>query len=179
MKKKPDRNETRERLNSLVEGSSRGGYTLSAATAEPLKRRLRGLWEVREHTLGGDNYLSRFVARSLKGVRMANAEYRAEYEFRESICLKRVEILGSIPAGTEDAEYRYRLRVASTWDLDGPGLLAIRAELGYQCTELGGTTAIVKDLDDPPAPVSVSFRFDGDTLVLEEGDDIKRLERVR
>lgn len=179
MKKKPDQNVTRKRLDSLVGGASSGGYSLSAATADPLKRRLRGLWEVREHTLGGESYLSRFVSRSLKGVEPLQAEYRGEYEFREAICLKRVEIRALIPTESEAAEYRYRLRLASSWDLDGPGGIAIRPELGYQCTELGGTTAAVKDLDEPPDPVSVSFRFDGDALVLQEGDDYKRLERVR
>ena len=178
MKKNEDRIETMKHLDTLVGGSTRGGYTLSTAASDPLKRRLRGRWEVREHSLAGEPYLTRFVARSLKGAELANAEYRAEYEFRETICLKRVEILGAIPAGDESAEYRYRLRVASSWDLDGPSSLAIRPELGYQCTELGGETAAVKDLDEPPEPVSVSFRFDADTLVLEEGDDFKRLERM-
>ncbi len=57
--------------------------------------------------------------------------------------------------------------------------LAIRPELGYQCTELGGQTAAFKDLDEPPDPVVVAFRFDGDSLVLEEGEGVKVLERVR
>jgi hypothetical protein len=43
---------------------------------------------------------------------------------------------------------------------------------------LGGEPAAVKDLDEPPEPVIVAFRFEGDSLILEEGDDYKRLERV-
>lgn len=178
MKKKHDASEARKRLDSMIPGSGRGGYNLSSASAEPLKRRLRGRWAVAEHSIAGESYLSRFIARSLRGAELADAEYLAEYEFRDGICLKRVEIRGDLAAGEESAEYRYRLRVASTWELDGPGCLSIRAEQGYQCTELGGETAAVKDLDDPPEPVAVSFRFDGDSLLFEEGDDFKRLERL-
>ncbi len=179
MKKQTDRTETRDRLNSLIPGAGRGGYSLSSAAADPLKRKLRGRWAVVEHVLAGDSWLSKFLSRSLRGVELTGAEYRAEYEFRDGICLKRVEIQGTLPAGDQSAEYRYRLRVASSWDLDGPEFLAIRPELGYQCTELGGEPAAVKDLDDPPDPVSVSFRFDGEALLLEEGDDFKRLVRIR
>jgi hypothetical protein len=178
MKKKSKADEARSRIDALVEPGRRGGYFLSSAAADPLKRRLRGKWRVRDHFQAGEPYLERFAARALKGVRIDGASYLAEYEFREGICLKRVEINGAVAAGDSAAEYRYRLRVASSWDLDGAAALAIRPELGYQCTELGGETAAVKDLDDPVDPVSVSFRFEGDALVLEEGDDVKRLERV-
>lgn len=178
MKKHTDGERTLDRLETLLPREGRGGYNLSTATADPLKRRLRGRWAVSEHVLSGEEYLSRFIARTLRGVELSDAEYRAEYEFRDAVCLKRVEILGAIPAGEGSAEYRYRLRVASTWDFDGPENLAIRPELGYQCTELDGEPAAVKDLDDAPESVSVGFRFDGDDLVLEEGDDFKRLVRI-
>ena len=168
----------RLREDSALGASSRGGYSLSSATAVPLKRRLRGRWAVSEHRLGDEPYLARFALRALKGVELAEPEYRAEYEFREALCIKRVEIVGSVQGADASAEYRYRLRVASSWDLDGPEHLSIRPELGYQSTELDGETAAVKDLDEAPDPVSVSFRFDGDSLVLEEGEDFKRLERL-
>lgn len=176
MKKKNDMDAVVDRIRGEVSTSqkTRGGYSLSAAAAVPLKRKLRGRWAVVEHRVGEDPYLARFAARALRGAELEDAEYRAEYEFREALCIKRVEIVGT--AG--EAEYRYRLRVASTWDLDGPERLSIAPEMGYQCTELGGEPAAVKDLEEVPEPVSVAFRFDGDALVLEEGDDFKRLERL-
>lgn len=179
MKKKTDTTEARKRIDSLVSDGRRGGYTLSTATADPLRRKLRGRWRVLDHHLAGEPYLARFASRALKGSQLSEARYDAEYEFRDGICLKRVEISGSVVAGADATEYRYRLRLASTWDFDGPSSLAILPELGYQCTELGGATAAFKDLDEPPDPVSVAFRFEGDALVLEEGDDYKLLERVR
>jgi len=179
MKKRTDTTEARKRLDSLVADGRRGGYTLSTAAADPLRRKLRGRWRVADHRLDGEPYLGRFAARALKGTLLADAGYEAEYEFRDGVCLKRVEISGTVAAGDGPASYRYRLRLASTWDFDGPAALAIRPELGYQCTELGGRTAAFKDLDEPPDPVVVAFRFEGDSLVLEEGEDVKVLERVR
>ena len=156
----------------------RGSYHLSAATAEPLRRKLRGRWMVVEHTLGGESYLARFVARSLKGLELLRAEYRAEYDFKDALCLKRVEISGALGEGEEETSYRYRLSVALSWDLDGNGSLTIRPELGYQSTEIGGEAAAVKELDDAGEDVLVAFRFEGSSLLLEEGDDRKVLERM-
>ena len=181
MAKRSEKSDVYGRVTKKLSGNAQGpgaGYRVSSAASEPLKRRLRGRWMVCEHLVGGEGYLARFVSRALRGMEIEGEEYTAEYEFRESVCLKRVGIRATILSEDAGSEYYYRLRVASAWDLEGAGSLSIRPEMGYQCTELGGEPAAVKDLDEPPEPVIVAFRFEGDSLILEEGDDYKRLERV-
>jgi len=181
MAKRPEKSDVRGRITKRLGESTQGpgaGYSVSSAVSEPLKRKLRGRWMVREHLVGEEEYLARFVSRALRGMEIEGGEYAAEYEFREGICLKRVVIRATILSEETSSEYCYRLRVASVWDLEGTGFLSIRPELGYQCTELDGEPTAVKDLDEPPEPVIVAFRFEGDSLVLEEGDDYKRLERL-
>ncbi len=181
MAKRLEKSEIRERVTKKMGENVQGpgaGYSVSSAVSEPLKRKLRGRWMICEHRVGTEEYLTRFVSRALRGMELEGGEYTAEYEFREGICLKRVEIRATIAGEEAGSEYYYRLRVASAWDLEGAGFLSIRPELGYQCTELGGEPAAVKDLDEPPEPVIVAFRFEGDSLVLEEGEDYKRLERI-
>lgn len=169
--------EISERLKSKG-GAVRSSYHLSAATAEPLRRKLKGRWKVTQHDAGGESFLGRFISRSLKGLELHDSRYQAEYEFKDRICLKRVEISGTVGEGDDAASYRFRLRVALSWDLDSPGFLSIRPELGYQFTEIGGEAAVVKELDDAGEDVLVAFRLDGTDLVLEEGDDCKLLERI-
>lgn len=158
--------------------SSRAPYNLSSAAAAPILRKLRGTWRVVEHTVGGEPYLLRHSARVLRGATLEEASYLGEYEFREGLCLKLLEIRGILAGEGGGTEYLYRLRVASTWDLDGVDSLAITPELGYQYTSLGGAPAALKELDDPRDLVYVTFRFEGSALVIEEGEDCKRLERL-
>ncbi len=159
-------------------GESLVEYHLSSQVADPLRRRIRGNWSVVEHRLGDQAFLDRFAERALKGLPLLEPEYRAEYVFKDGICLKRVEITGTVDLEEGSSPYAYRMRVASSWDLDGPDRLRISVEQGYQYTSLGGLPAAVLDLDEPPAPSAVSFHFEGAVLVLEEGEDIKRLERL-
>lgn len=164
----------------IAAGGDAGGYHVSSATAEPLRRKLRGRWSVKEHTVGEEPFLARFGSRLARGFDLEMPEYRADYEFKDGLCLKRVEIVGVARNEEGEADYRYRMNLALSWDLEAPGRLAIRPELGYQCTEIGGEGAVVKDLDDArdaAGPVSVAFRFEGDSLVLEEGEDRKVLSR--
>jgi len=181
MAKRAEKSDVRERITKKLGENTQGpgaGYSVSSAVSDPLKRKLRGRWMVIEHLVGEEEYLARFVSRALRDMEIEGEEYTAEYEFREFICLKRVGIQATILGEAGSTEYFYRLRVASVWDLEGSGFLSIRPEMGYQCTELAGETAAVKDLDEPPEPVIVAFRFEGDSLILEEGDDYKRLERI-
>jgi len=187
-------------VEKTLHGTGGASYSLSSAAAVQIRRKLLGRWAVTEHRLGDDSYLERFVSRSLRDPALDQAEYRADYEFKEHSCLKHVEIRGSVlvqadqdPADQDQADqesadqdpadpgtevYRYVLAMASAWDLDAPGVLVIVPELGYQRTELGGSILGFKELEGNSAPVSVSFRFEGESLILEEGDDFKRLERM-
>jgi hypothetical protein len=51
--------------------------------------------------------------------------------------------------------------------------------LGYQYTTLGGEIAAFKELEENKGlPVFTNFHFQEDALILEEGEDYKRLERI-
>ena len=171
----------RDRLATEAGKKISGGsasYSLSSAAVSQIRRRLWGSWLVTEHTLGGEPYAEKFVGRILGDLAVEDPRYSAEYRFKEHLCLKVVEISG-MAAGDEGPQaYRYRLCMASTWDLDGPGLLRIRPELGYQCTELDGSLVAFKELEAQDAVVLTGFRFESEVRVLEEGEDMKRLERM-
>ncbi len=155
-----------------------GGYSLSSATAVPLKRSLRGVWGVVSHDVGGEPFIDRIATRSLKGIELQDIEYRAEYDFKESICVKRVDIdgLADLPEGS--ATYRFRQRLALSWDLEGPERLRVRPELAYQYTTLDEVPAPVKEMETTGDDLIIVFHLEGDELVLEEGDDCKRLRRL-
>ncbi len=155
-----------------------GGYCLSSATAVPLRRALEGPWAVVSHEVGGEPYVDRLAVRGFKGCGLRDLEYRAEYHFRGGVCVKRVDIdgLAELPEG--GVPYAYRQRMALSWDLEGPERLRVRPELGYQSSALGGETAALKELDGEAAELVIGFCLEGDELVLDEGDDRKRLRRL-
>ncbi len=159
-------------------GERRGSYSLSSAAAVQLKRKLIGVWTVVEHRIGDAAYVDLFVSRTLKDVNLENALYEAVYEFKDSLCIKRVSISGTVATEEGPESYVYRLSMASAWDLEGADQLGIRPELGYQATEFGGRIGAFKELDSQPSTVVTGFRFEGKILILEEGDDKKRLERI-
>jgi hypothetical protein len=155
-----------------------GSYSLSSATAAPLRRALRGAWGVVFHEVQGEPFVDRFAARGLKGIALGDLSYVAVYDFKESLCVKRVDIDGVAELEDGGASYRYRQRLALSWDLEGPERLRVRPELGYQHTSLDEVPAAVKELEEAGSDLVILFRFEGDELVLEEGDDVKRLRRL-
>jgi hypothetical protein len=154
-----------------------GGYSLSSATADPLRKAIKGCWEVCQHDLSGESFLERFIARTLKGVDLLDAQYQAEYEFKENLCIKRVEIAGNADLPDGAVPYLYRQRLALSWELEGTERLRVRPEIGYQTSSLDGVTAGVKDLDVAGDDMVIVFNVSGNEMVLEEGDDLKRLRR--
>lgn len=155
-----------------------GGYTLSSATAVPLRRALRGSWGVVSHEVDGEPFVDRVAARGLKGAELSGIAYSARYDFKESICLKRVEIDGRAEFPEGGVAYGFRQRLALSWDLEGPERLRVRPEMGYQYTSLDESPAAVKEMEAAGDDLVILFRFEGDELVLEEGADVKRLRRL-
>lgn len=155
-----------------------GGYSLSSATAVPLRRALRGSWGVVAHEVGGEPFVDRIATRSLKDSELADVSYGAQYEFKDSICLKRVRIDGRAELPDGSASYSFRQRQVLSWDLEGPERLRVRPEMGYQYTSLDGAPAAVKEMEAAGDDLVILFRIEGDELVLEEGDDVKRLRRL-
>jgi hypothetical protein len=186
-KKKP--NEDRDRLAASLAASlpdSGGGYQVSSAFSAPERRRFLGTWAIAEHTVEGRPYVEAFAAHALRGAAQGDGErgapalldpvYAAVYDFRDSICVKKVQVSGiaELPGGR--AEYSYRMSVAISWEL-GRGFLIVRPELGYQSTSLDGKPAAVKELARSGESARINYRFEGEQLVLEEGSDFKRLTR--
>jgi hypothetical protein len=153
-----------------------GGYQMTAAFSDPERRRFLGAWAIAEHRVEGQPYLDNFVATTLRGASLLEGVYASTYEFRESICVKRVMIGGLLELPEGRVEYSYRMSVAISWEL-GPGFLLVRPELGYQTSSLAGKPAAVKELSSPSADLRINYRFEGKQLLLEEGGDFKRLSR--
>ncbi|GAB1483916.1 hypothetical protein MASR2M78_27330 [Treponema sp.] len=153
-------------------------YSMTAATAEGLHKKLKGRWTLIDHLVDEEPFIERFAARALKNATLEDAVYSSEYEFKAGLCLKHIKISGIVRNEDGLLDYQYSLRLALSWDFDAPGLIRFLPELGYQCTELGGEPVAVKELDSQEEPTLTAFRFEGSMLVLEEGSDIKRLERL-
>ncbi len=157
---------------------SGGGYEVSSMFSAPERRRILGTWKVTEHRVDGKPFVESFAASALRGVVLADPVYRAVYDFRESLCVKVVEVNGVVDLAEGRTEYAYRMSMAISWEL-GRGFLNVRPELGYQTTTLGGKPAAVKEFGSTGDGIKISYRFEGGDLILEEGQDSKRLARVK
>jgi hypothetical protein len=156
---------------------SGGGYEVSSAFAAAERRRFLGAWAISEHTVDGRPYVEAFAASALRGLPLLEPSYASIYDFRDSLCVKKVLISGFIELPEGRAEYAYRMSVAISWVI-GRGFLLVRPELGYQTTTLDGKPAAVKELGAAGEEARIGYRFEGKILVLEEGLDMKHLERV-
>ena len=173
------RNKERDRLASSLASSlptTGGGYQISSAFSAPLRRRFLGEWVIGEHTVDGRPFIESFALGALRGAALLEPAYASVYDFREALCVKRVRIGGIVELPEGRVEYLYRLSVAISWEL-GRGFLTVRPELGYQSTSLDGQPAAVKELPTAGESARIAYRFEGETLVLEEGADLKRLTR--
>lgn len=157
---------------------SGGGYMVSAAFLAPEQRRLVGLWSVSDHLVEGRPYLEHFAENALRGAVLVEPVYTAFYEFKPSICVKRVEISGLVEVESGRSDYSFRMSVAISWDL-GRGFILVKPELGYQTSSLGGVPAAVRELAASGDESRIAYRFEDGVLVLEEGSDLKRLHKVK
>ena len=168
-------NEERDRLAASLPDSG-GGYQVSSAFTAPERRRLLGPWSMEEHRVEGLPYIDTFARTAIRGAQLLECVYASIYDFRESLCVKIVRISGLVDLPEGRAEYLYRLSVAISWEL-GRGFLIVRPELGYQSTSLDGKAAAVKEFSSSGERTRIDYRFEGSSLILEEGADFKRLTR--
>jgi hypothetical protein len=180
MAKKKDRgSESLGKLANSIAASlpdSGGEYQLSTAFSAPERRRFLGPWAIALHTVGGRPYVEAFAERALRDAALIDPTYRATYDFRESLCVKKLRISGLVDLPEGRTEYDYRMSMAISWEL-GRGFLLVRPELGYQSTSLGGAPAAVKEFDSSGDSIKILYRFEDASLILEEGSDFKRLDR--
>lgn len=169
----------RERLAASLAASlpdSGGEYLPSSALSSLERRKLLGLWEVFEHSVGGLAYLESFAAIALRGALLHEPAYAALYDFRDALCVKKVQISGYLDLPEGRSAYAYRMSMAISWEL-GRGCLFVRPELGYQSTSLGGSPAAVREFGSSGERLRIDYHFEGELLVLEEGEDRKLLKR--
>jgi hypothetical protein len=126
----------------------------------------------------GEDWLAGFARTAVKGQALRGAAAESRYRFHERICVKRTKVEGlvDLPEGT--LSYSFSLGLALGWELAPGGRIRARAELGYVTTSLGGEPAATRELKDQGEDLSISYRFEGGDLVLEEGGDLKRLRRL-
>lgn len=172
----------RDRLTAQTERrftQASGSYSISSAARVKILKKFLGPWAVREHLEGGESYGERFVARIVKDAPVEGLTYLSDYDFQDTLCVKHVEIAGTLGSEEGPLEYRYKMVVALVWDIAGPEQLVLRPRLGYQYTTLGGDVVAFKELEESKGQsVFTTFKFQEDSLILEEGDDYKRLERM-
>jgi hypothetical protein len=180
MKNKTGKKEERispELAKALGEGD--GEYTLSSAFANPSLRRFYGEWEVVEHRVNGQSFLYHFRERTAKDLRAEDAAYFARYIFKESLCAKHVLVQGTLDLPDGEADYSYRMAVALSWGLLPGGVLRVRPELGYHSSFLDGAPVAAGELSTASgAEILLKYRFEDEDLILEEGEDYKRLRKL-
>ena len=161
-----------------VLGSGGGEYEPSFAFAEHELRRLLGGWTVTQHEIGGQSYLDLFRARQAPTLMPDSATYTAVYIFKRQLCLKRVRIEGFLERDGTGLDFLYTMAVALSWEVGAPGQLRAVPEIGYQSSRIGGAPAGVSELSlAAAAQISIAYRFEGDDLIFQEGEDSKRLRR--
>jgi hypothetical protein len=172
----------RDRLTAQTErrfSQGSGSYSISSAARVKILKKFLGPWAVREHLEGGGPYAKRFAARIVKDVPVEGLTYVSDYDFQDTLCVKHVEITGTLQSDEGTLEYRYRMVVALVWDIAGPEQLVLQPRLGYQYTTLGREVVAFKELEENKSQsVFTNFKFQEDSLILEEGEDYKRLERI-
>ena len=72
--------------------------------------------------------------------------------------------------------FDFRMNVALSWELK-PGTLNALPMLGYQYTSIDGKPAAVKDLPPMDTWIIMPLRFEDDIMILEDGNDVKKLGR--
>lgn len=167
-----------EALGRRPEARGPASYEISSALAQPAKRKLLGRWEVYEHHIGDRPFLELFCAQQLKGAELSDGLYQASYEFRDSLCIKKVLIDGLLPSDEGGVPYEYRLTVALSWRPGQGKSLVVRPEIGYQLTLLDGKPLACKDLPATGEEQRIAWRLEGADLVLEEAEDRRLLRRA-
>lgn len=163
-------------LENQAESSCEYMYSTSLMT--PKARQLAGIWRVTEHTVNGVPYAEVFASNSLKDTDHDRLTYEATYEFGGNLCIKRVLIYGDIIANGEKEDYEYRMSMVLTWEL-GHDTISVLPVLAYQCSSIDGSPVSVRELPHSNFRIELKYTLDANTLILEDGTDVKKLERNR
>lgn len=154
-----------------------GGYEYSTAYLTPITKQIIGRWKVIEHLADGRSWPEAFCASTLRDIPVSHIDYDAVYDFSRNLCVKKVKIHAELELSGNTSIYEYRMNVALSWELK-PGIILAQPVLGYQYSSIDSKPAAVKDLPPTAELISLSVRFEDEFMILEDGTDRKKLERV-
>ncbi len=97
--------------------------------------------------------------------------------WRQNICIKKVTIYCELDLSEKTSIYEFRMNVVLSWELKS-ATIQVRPVLGYQYSILDGKPAAVRDLPETNAWMSLTVRFEDECMILEDGTDFKKLERI-
>lgn len=154
-----------------------GDYTYSAVYTVPKTKQILGLWQVLEHTVGGVPFLDDHFASTFADINAEETGYEATYEFTSNFCIKRVFIYGKLELGEETSDYEYRMNVVLSWEVKSSGI-SVHPVLGYQFSSIDGKPVVVKELPPNNNWLTLAVRTEENYLIIEDGDDRKKLGRI-
>jgi hypothetical protein len=161
----------------LVTGN--GDYEFSASYGGSKARQLSGLWKVNEHTVGGIPYARKFAEAKFGDAAHSEPVYESTFEFIKNVCIKRVMVYAELDSGEDRRKlhYDYRMSLVFMFELHKE-TISVLPILGYQSVSIDNETGAVKELAPSNDWLPFVIKFEKDAIILEDGTDIKRLERA-
>ncbi len=142
--------------------------------------RIKGKWEVADHSIKGRKYLDHFVETKLKGQNINNVQVEETYDFKDRICVKTMNVSGNVRQESGEIPFQYRVRAISSYDISDHSTLAVKLESGYLFQKFNNNYSMVREFDSDDNRQNIQYHFDGDELVLDDMvmEDVKRLGKV-
>jgi hypothetical protein len=161
----------------LVTGN--GDYEFSTSYGGSKARLLTGLWKVNEHTVDGIPYARKFAEAKFGDAGHSEPVYESTFEFIKNVCVKRVMIYADLDSGEgrKKLHYDYRMSLVFLFELHKENIRVLPI-LGYQSVSIDNEPGAVKELNPSNSWLPFGIKFEKDAIILEDGTDIKRLERT-
>jgi hypothetical protein len=145
-----------------------------------LKRDIPGKWELKEHTVKGEDYLALFIRNRFKGIETSGMVYSCFYEFKGRICLKTLIIKGNIMTKGKAEPYHYMVRLTISYRIAENGNLRVILESGYLHYQTGEGFPVLKDFepDDNAHEMEISLHKNELTIIDKSEDSRMLLKRM-
>lgn len=177
------------------EQTASGDHTRKTAST------LDGTWAVVSHTVDGTPYAERFADAKFGAGAYRRLDYESSFEFTNGACVKRMRITALIASDETDAvnddddgrdggdgsdtdgtgemtrAFEYSLSLAFAYRARGSHLEALPV-MGYQTTRFDGEIASIKELSRSTDWLRLDVSYDGSSLTITDGTDVKTLERA-
>ena len=161
----------------LVTGN--GDYEFSTSYGGSKARILTGRWKVNEHTVNGIPYARKFAESKFGDAEHSEPVYESTFEFIKNVCIKRVMLYTEIESGDahKKIHYDYRMSLVFIFELHKESI-SVLPVLGYQTVSIDNEPGAVKELASSNEWLPFGIKFEKDSIILEDGTDIKKLGRV-